>query len=626
MTYEDLEKLCPGLAEELAKTGGDGLSPGDIKIEASAAGTPAMLVRGIHVHSPRDPVREARRLAETAGAPGPVVILGFGLGYAAEAAAETMPGRPIIIVEKYPLILKTALETRNMEQFLLKNRVVFVAGKDGSGITSALSLFEKNDEKPAPVILKNRALVNLDEAWYSAVESRIKTWISRDDVNRATLKRFGKRWVRNLSRNMSAIRDLPGIGMLGGVLAGTGIPVFLAAAGPTLDQCAGLLPRIARRCVIVAVDTSIRFLTGRGIDPDFVVSVDPQYWNFRHLDRVPAPNTHLIAESAVYPPCLRHPFRGCFLCGSLFPLGSFIETRVDPKGELGAGGSVATTAWDFARVLGASSIWIAGLDLSFPGLKTHFRGALFEDRSCAESGRFFPVETWSVKALRNGQPFPARSGSGGTVLTDKRLSLYAAWFENRFAAYPEVRNFSFSGGGLVIKGLEPSVPETLFALPERREEIRSRLEGLFSSINSEFFTPEAIENRAKRYETACKTLLSGLNGIKSLSEDAAGIAETRLGRHKQGRLSPQEQEKTLKKLDAANRAITNSAVKEVAGFLFPELNEPVSGAPACGNAGDPLAKHLEFSAAFYRALAESAEYNLRVLSHTGDYPRTSALG
>jgi hypothetical protein len=463
--------------------------------------------------------------------------------------------------------------------------------------------------------------MNLDEAWYASVESRIKTWLSRDDVNRATLKRFGKRWVRNLSRNTAAIRDLPGINALTGVLAGTDIPVFLAAAGPTLDKTAPILAEIAERCVTVAVDTSLRFLLRCGVDPDFVVSVDPQYWNFRHLDRAPAPNTHLIAESAVYPPCLRHPFRGAFFCGSLFPLGSFIETRVDPKGELGAGGSVATTAWDFARNLGARSIWIAGLDLSFPDLKTHFRGALFEDRSHAESQRFSPAETWSVRALRDGYPFPAASGSGGVVLTDKRLSLYAAWFENRFAQYPEITNHGLSGGGLAIKGLELSSREALLALPVRREEIQSRLEGLFSSIENGFFSPETKKSRLDRYEKTLKTLLEGLKETKNLAEDAAKTAETGLRRFTQGRLSPEEQEKTLKKLDAANSGITNSAVKEVAGFLFPDLGEQnPEAAPV-----DPFAKHLDFSARFYRALAEAAGYNLAVLSKL-EVRRTSSVG
>jgi len=54
---------------------------------------------------PRDPVREARRLAETldAAGQGPVVVMGFGLGYGAEAAAEKAPGHDAM----FPLCLLT---------------------------------------------------------------------------------------------------------------------------------------------------------------------------------------------------------------------------------------------------------------------------------------------------------------------------------------------------------------------------------------------------------------------------------------------------------------------------------------------------------------------------------------
>ncbi|MCL2237862.1 MAG: hypothetical protein FWC05_06335, partial [Treponema sp.] len=37
----------------------------DIKIDAASTGEPTLCIKGLHVHSPRDPVREAQRLAES---------------------------------------------------------------------------------------------------------------------------------------------------------------------------------------------------------------------------------------------------------------------------------------------------------------------------------------------------------------------------------------------------------------------------------------------------------------------------------------------------------------------------------------------------------------------------------
>ncbi|MDR2480036.1 MAG: DUF115 domain-containing protein [Treponema sp.] len=625
-----IREQYPGLLEEITRAGDDILAPEDMRIETAASGDPALTIRGLHVHSKRDPAREGRRLAETVSAggahTGPVIILGFGLGYAACAAVELAGDRPLVIVEKYRNLLLKALELRDLSNLFLKGKIAFVLGGSGEGVTRALYLLASGaDEKAAPAVIRSRALVNLDGEWYEAVEGRIRTWTMRDDVNMATLKKFGRRWVRNLSRNMSAIRDLPGISHIAGLAAGsapsqmtpnsgnavTDLPVFLAAAGPGLDRAGSLLPEIQKRCIVVAVDTSLRFLLKHGAAPDFALVVDPQYWNSRHLDRAVSARTRLVAESAVYPPVLRLPFRNLCLCGSLFPLGSFIEQRVDPKGPLGAGGSVATTAWDFARSLGATEIWIAGLDLAFPGLKTHFRGALFEEQSNAVSCRLSPAETWLVRALRDGHPFRAPSASGGQVLTDRRLSLYAAWFENRFSQFPGVRSRSFSADGLAIAGLETAAAENILALPCRRDEINARIEAAFTKLETDFFEPQAIRRRAERYEAAVSALLQGLEQIKSASERGAKIAEQALTRP----VPAPEHNKILAKLDEVTKTIANSEVKEVAGFLFnPEELAEMNRAAVRSGGTDPLAAYLTASARLYRSLAEAADFNLREIS------------
>ena len=638
-----LRRYNPMLAEELTKAGDD-LST-ETRLEEAASGAPTLFFKGVYVHSRRDPEREALRLIESAagvsaspahvssspkaGAPNsgsegaidgetPAIILGFGLGYAASILAEKYPEKPIIIVEKHKYILKKAMEARDLSSFLSRDHLVFVLGGKSEVVSGALSLF---DNTSPPLIIRNRALTGLDEEWYTIAEEQINTWKTGAQVNRATQKRFGKRWVRNLSQNLSSIRDIPGISRLMETLAGKirdhNIPAFLAAAGPTLDEAGPLLAEIQKRCITVAVDTSLRFMQSHGVESDFAVSVDPQYWNYRHLDRTnsapPAglwsgPKTRLIAESAVYPPVLRHPFGAMYLCSSFFPLGRFIENRVDPKGELGAGGSVATSAWDFIRLLGAKELWIAGLDLSFPGLRTHFRGAVFEEKVHAESGRFIPPETFNCKALRDGQPFLAKKQDGGAVLTDKRLSLYAAWFENRFREFPEITNLGLNAEGLAISGLRTAGIEELLALPIRRDEIDNLLDEAEKQLREGFFSARTMETRAEKYENAKKTLLQGLLSIKTLAERAAESAKLASARCKMGHLSADEQEKALSSLDSANKSIEQSAVKDIAGFLFPDTSHwEEEIAVYCKT---PLEQHLEFSFRFYNALAQAAEYNL----------------
>jgi hypothetical protein len=609
-----------GLAERLEKTAYPACSNGttglDITVETAASGDPVLVVKGMHVHSNRDPVREASRQVEAENtknggmaANSVYIVLGFGLGYGAEAAAK-VSNLPVVVVERRPELFCAALESRDLEAFLSSGKHILIIGGEPGGITGALGILEQAGIKAAPVVVKNRALCSLsaeDREWYDDAERRIRAFSSRDSINAATLRRFGKRWTKNLAANLGAVRDLPGVSGFADCLAGTDIPVFLAAAGPSLDEIVPYAAAIRERCLLVAVDTSLRFLFRLGIDPDFTVAVDPQFWNSRHLDRVPS-GSSLVAESAVYPPVLRSGgFCRSFLCRSLFPLGRFVEDRTDPKGTLGAGGSVATTAWDFARLLGPSVVWIAGLDLGFPGYKTHFRGALFEENALVESTRFTPAETRSYLSLQSGFPFFAASASGGKVLTDRRLSIYGAWFENRISQERMLRNYSLSGAGLAVRGLVPSTIEQLLALPPRRDEITKLLEQRFANIDAAFSHEKAA--REQRYDEAFRRLTDGLKAVKDEAERAEKTAAGAL----RGFFPVQaEREKIFARLDDANRKIASNPVKDAAGFLFP----PPEELEARLTEKEPWKRHLEFSVLLYRELAAASDWTLRALKTT----------
>ncbi|MDR2448196.1 MAG: DUF115 domain-containing protein [Treponema sp.] len=523
-----ITQIFPGLAEQIVNTETPSAPPLALRLETATDGEPTLVVNGMYVHSKREPAREGVRLAvrlmdaDAEGGPscGVIVALGFGLGYAIVAAAEKCGNsRPVIIVEKHPEILKKAFETRDFTGFLSKNFIIFVLGSaEGAeaAIFDALSFFyEKNGKTGAGVcILKNRALVQLDEAWYTGVERRIHTWQTKDTVNEATVKRFGDRWTRNFWKN-SVISDCvcayPGVSRLKGLLKRE-IPLLLVAAGPSLDGAAGLLPAFAERCAVAGVDTSLNCLLRSGVDPDWIVSGDPQYWNSRHLDRLDRSNACLVTESAIYPLTLRHSKRA-FLFATPLPLGKQIEEKVDPKGRLGSGGSVATTAFDFCLELEPSVIFIAGLDLSFPHCKTHFKDAFFEKQANAQALRLCPAETRSFRALRDGVPFYARAANGGKVLTDKRLSLYATWFENRLFAIHSARSqhtvavYSLSEEGLAINGLQTVRADAILSLPPRRTEIRSLLQSAFDKIERDFAAKS--KERKERWAVAAATALEG---------------------------------------------------------------------------------------------------------------------
>ncbi|MDR0909498.1 MAG: DUF115 domain-containing protein, partial [Spirochaetaceae bacterium] len=305
-------------------------------------------------------------------------------------------------------------------------------------------------------ILKNPSLSKLDAQYYASIENIIAAYQSKDAVNEATLKKFGALWERNSRKNKAIIEGLlQGIDTLAQTIRpeiqAKNLPFVLLAAGPSLDTIADKMHALAERAVIIAVDTALNFLRQTGVSAHFVLACDGQFWNSKHLERADLSKSILVVEPTVYPSVMRLNAKAIYLSAG-------------EKEKLGQGGSVATSSWDLARLLGAKEIYIAGLDLAYPGYKTHYKAAVFEKMALRSGSRLSPLETKSFQALRGGQPYYATASytdvvgnntpGKGKVLTDKRLSLYAAWFENAFSAYPEIKNYSLTQGGLAIAGLE----------------------------------------------------------------------------------------------------------------------------------------------------------------------------
>lgn len=241
---------------------------------------------------------------------------------------------------------------------------------------------------------------------------------------------------------------------------------MVLAAGPSLEPVLPELSEIKRRAVIVCVDTALRQCLRAGVEPDFIILTDPQYWAYRHIAGLSAPSSVLIAEAAVHPAVFRFPCRKVVCCSSQLPVGRFFERFCGVKGDLGAGGSVASAAWNFAEFAGAEAVFAAGLDFSFPERQTHIRGSLFEEEAHRTSSRLHPAETAGAPLLLSGGVQRGCDYKGRPVLTDRRMQLFAWWFESRLAACPSVRTYALSDRGLAVPGIEPADASALRSLPE----------------------------------------------------------------------------------------------------------------------------------------------------------------
>jgi hypothetical protein len=572
-----LAPRSPRLAAEIERA-----EPFAMELAASRDGQPSAKAGGAWLHSRYDPAEEGRKIASEALSSGAelAVVLGLGLGYTVRALLAS--GARVAVVEVDPGWLKALLAAADMRDILADTRADLILCPGGLGLDDYLT-----GVSPRSITLvENRATTAVFQDAAASLREQAGRFLRKDAINAATLGRFGRLWARNLICNIRAAAALPGVASLAGRFHGT--PALVLAAGPSLDQVLERLPVLRERCVVIAVDTALRSILRAGVEPDFIVVVDPQYWNARHLDGCRSPRSVLITEAAVWPSVLRFESRATILCSSIYPLGRYVEERLGPpKGPLGAGGSVATTAWDFARTLGCAPICMAGLDLSFPGGKTHAKASLFEQRSLDAGSRLFPASSASFLAMRGGNPFLAPANDGSMVTSDERLSLYSSWFSRKLEGHLESPTWNLSSGGLAIPGMAHVPPADVLAFEPARGMIEARMDDVLASLGSTGDIRPAVERIVGE-------LAQELRRIAELSGSAVEIALDAIGK------DTEHVSEALARLSDVDQSVIQSPAHEVVGFFFS------SAADAIGTKPRTLEDSLKNTARLYGAIAESA--------------------
>jgi hypothetical protein len=325
------------------------------------------------------------------------------------------------------------------------------------------------------------------------------------------------------------------------------------------------------------------------------------------LDWTLARDGVLVAEPSTCPRVFRRDEERFFLCSSLFPLGETLEGAVGEKGKLGAGGSVSTSAWDLARLLGARPLYAAGLDLGFPGMRTHCRGAYPEFLWLTAAGRFSPVETGSFRSLRDIGLFPARSAGGGSTPTDRRMLLYKWWFENQLLMHPDLRSSTLSTEGIAIEGMPPATLEDALALPVVRPEIDRRMRKV-----REIHQAQAGSGDARaRLEAAIGELGGQLADLEALARK--GRARSReLGTLLRDR---RDVGACIRAMDEIDRGILSVSARSIAGFLIQSVIHGITGEGE--READPK-EIVARSEAMYAGIAESAAWQRGLLERAAE--------
>ena len=506
------------------------------------------------LHSKYNPEREAEQLVSTCSDDCPcAVFLAFGLGYAPIVFAKKHPDAALILVEKDPVFLFAAFATLDWQPVLEHSEIIFAVDADVQTASSLIRPHNSNDM----AIFSNAAWTMHDKEYFESLRSAISRDSHKNQVNTNTLEKFSRLWLRNSCKNLPYLAELGGVKDYFGI-APSMVPFVVLAAGPSLETILPHLAELKKRAVLICVDTALRACLNAGVEPDFIVLVDPQYACGRHVEFLSSPTSVLIAESAVWPSVFRFNCREIVLCSSLFPIGQYFERHLGQKGALGAGGSVATTAWDFARKCGAKKIYMAGMDLGFPGKQTHIKGSQFEERSHRQSKRTNTAESDGVNALFSACPKKGCDYNGNEMLTDERMSIFSWWFENSCATAIQdgQETLTLTPQSLAIKGIKKSdVSEILSMPPMEREK-----EGFFIRAQKQKIQSQEEAKNAGSYQSVLNSFKSRLQKLRDLAKKGRSLCKKGM----QDRLKIPEVNAELSRIDAQ---ILSSDAKDAAASL-----------------------------------------------------------
>jgi hypothetical protein len=567
-------------------------TPG-IEIQVTPSGEPTARRDGVYLHGRHDPIRDAegqvkREIDKDCTA---IIVIGFGLGYGAQAARRAFPAIPLLVVEPDVQLFGAALGSRDLRPLLDDPAVRLHLGSRPEGLPAVLETLPL----ARPGFLRLRSALHARPVTYRASEETIQSWLLRRDINVNTLNRFGRLWIRNLCRNMDQLLRCPGVDSVRGIF--DGLPALVVAGGPSLDALAPRLADLRQRMLVVAVNTPLRACREHGVEPDFTTVVDPQYWASRSMDWTRGTDGVFVAEPSTCPRVFRKEEERFFLCSSLFPLGETLEQAIGQKGKLGAGGSVSTSAWDLARLLGARPLYAAGLDLGFPGMRTHCRGTYPEGMWLSAADRFSPVESSSFRSLRDIGLFAARSTAGGTTPTDRRMLLYKWWFENQLRMSPAPAAYTLSGEGIEIEGMPLARLDDALALPVVRREIDRRMKRVRQIHEAEAATGETREQLA----AALGTLESQLGELETQALRGRSLSR------ELGRLLAAHRDTSacLAEMDGIDRAILAVSARSIAGFLIQSVIHGITGEGDKAAGSEEVVRRSE---AIYAGIAESAAW------------------
>lgn len=390
--------------------------------------------------SRRQPLDEAERLANTVDIEHAacVVVLGFALGHHVAAIASRMKRTGLVICfEPDVALLRAVLQRVDCTAWLRESNVVLITEPDDAGLISrAVSGLEGVISLGAAIVEHPPSRPRIDAS--SKVFLGTFTDVMRSiRTNVVTTLMQVETTLRNLLLNLDHYVTCPGVLDLKGACDGR--PAIVVSAGPSLQRNLHLLedPGVRDRFVIIAVQTVLKTLLGRGIRPHFVTALDYHEISRRFYEGLTHEDVRgvtLVAEPKANP-AIFDAFPGVIRCIANETLDDVIgPVLARDLGSLPPGATVAHLAYYLARHLACDPVIFIGQDLGFTDGQYYAAGAAIHDVWAPELSSFCTLEMleWQ-RIVRSRRTLVQRTDTlGRPIYTDEQMAAYLVQFERDF--------------------------------------------------------------------------------------------------------------------------------------------------------------------------------------------------
>lgn len=343
-----------------------------------------------------------------------------------------------------------------------------------------------------------------------------------------TEKNFASRYITNILYNLRYLKN-SNLSTDYIELLNTEVPAIVVAAGPSLKSNIEDLKRAKGKSYIFVVDRILDYILDQGIEPDFIVTVDPikpvEYFTNRTDVSIPL----LCKFDSNWEVLERHKGRKVISSSDYYIAKMYSELDQSPV-SIDTGNSVATVAFSTCMMLGFKKIILVGQDLAYDGELTH-AGGIAEKTSTGEEIYVEGVDGKQVKCRWDWYTF-------------------LRWFQNKIAENSELEVIDAKEKGAKIKGtINMSLNDAVnkYCTTPVDTQLLNTLEYTFNSLQIE---------EAKTY---LEKQFNELDVLKRKLENAIDICNKQIKEYGRKNLSNMAR-KNDKKLLSINKYIKDSSI------------------------------------------------------------------